>query len=552
MNNQLNNPSQIAERAGDNGKAKMELRAFQKNVISDLYRKFKAGAKRVCLVAPTAAGKTIMMSQIVSDAASRNRRILVLVDMEVLVSQTADKFTKFGIPIADIGFIKAGMGENRDALIQIASLQTVSRRQWWRDCQFDLIIFDEAHITTYRTTSKKILETFQDSFVLGLTATPWRLSKKEWLGQFYETTVVAPTPAELQKMGFLAPMKYFSLATPDLDGVKTQAGDYKQDELAVAVDRDEALEKAVLEWKRLANGASTICFCVNVNHATHLRDKFLAHGVKADIVTGETPVKERRRLYRELDTGELEVLTSVNVVSIGFDLPSVRFGLLMRPTKSKALHIQQIGRVMRISPETGKQFGTILDFSGNCINPKLGLPEDLTEADYGIGEKKPGDAPEKKVCPQCGALHWGFVLKCDCGFEFPRKEKLINKKELVQVFSKAETADRKRYSKFAKQAFKRNYSPEWAEFQYRNSDKNYMGPPNDYKLGAVFGASPSLENKRAYMVYLHQQARKKNRGPAWIRNWYESEFGEGTFEVQQGDGLIGQIGQKMMKIRAMF
>jgi superfamily II DNA or RNA helicase len=135
--------------------------------------------------------------------------------------------------------------------------------------------------------------------------------------------------------------------------------------------------KIVQEWRRLVPGKRTIAFCVDIEHARHVAEEFRRAGIPADTVEGNTPIKERQRMYADCEKNGFLLLTSCNVISIGFDEPSVEVGLLLRPTQSSALHIQQIGRVMRISPQTGKACGIILDQAGNL--ERLGFPEDIDE-----------------------------------------------------------------------------------------------------------------------------------------------------------------------------
>lgn len=414
------------------------LRNFQEQVIEETSKKLRYNhTKSVVIIAPTAAGKTVMMAAICKNAISAGSNCLILVDMDVLVSQTFEKFIAFGIEANQIGFIKAGYPENRNRPICIASIQTLARRKW-DDLNSSLILFDECHVSAFSNTGSKIIEHFQNSKILGFTATPWRLKRTQWLQQKFNDSVLAPTPRMLQKMGYLSKMEYFTLANPDLKGVSLRAGDYKAEDLEIVMSNETALETVIKEWQRLGENKPTLAFCVNVAHAHHVAKKFNSCGIPAKVVTGETPKKERELMYDELAQGKIKILSSVMVVSIGFDLPIVQNAILLRPTKSKALHIQQIGRVMRIAP--GKQKGRVLDFSGNCI--KLGLPEDLDDDDYDIGEKKPGKKKQSiwKECPECHLQVLNFASECPhCGYKFPAKQPGINNKRLKQLLPKGKT-----------------------------------------------------------------------------------------------------------------
>lgn len=186
---------------------------------------------------------------------------------------------------------------------------------------------------------------------------------------------------------------------------------------------EKAIATVISEWLRIGENKPTIAFCVNIAHAEKLVLELNKHGIPSALVTGDTPRQKRELLYEQLRVGELKILASVMVISIGFDLPIVENALLLRPTKSKALHFQQIGRVMRIAPE--KTTGRVLDFTGNCL--LWGLPEHLSEYDYDISEKQQahqGEAPVKE-CPACKAIIPRFAKVCpECGHKFGEVSKV--------------------------------------------------------------------------------------------------------------------------------
>jgi len=172
------------------------LRNYQKQFITDLYTQVRKGSKRILGFSATGSGKTLLAAQVAAHAASKNKRSLFVVHRETLISQTADKLSSFGL--SECGFIKAGWQENREALVQIASVQTLERRDWWQELNVDIVILDEAHLTAFAAIVAKMMsEIFPYAIYLGLTATPWRLSKKESLGDIFETLVSAPMPHKL-------------------------------------------------------------------------------------------------------------------------------------------------------------------------------------------------------------------------------------------------------------------------------------------------------------------------------------------------------------------
>jgi hypothetical protein len=167
---------------------------------------------------------------------------MFLVHLDVLVGQTYEKMKSFGL---HCGFIKAGWEENREAPIQIASIQTMAKRRWWKQWPADVVFYDEGHITLFSQVGKSVLKTFPNAVHLVMTATPERLGKEQ-LGDYMDTLVASPVPSDLQHMGYLAPMKYYSMppdGVANLKDVKTVGGDYDEAGLKNACDRPELIEK---------------------------------------------------------------------------------------------------------------------------------------------------------------------------------------------------------------------------------------------------------------------------------------------------------------------
>lgn len=512
------------------------LRPYQVQLIKDLYNKLGEGYQRVAVIAGTGAGKTVIAGQICAHAEARGCRLLFLVHLDVLVGQTYDKMQAFGL---HCGFIKAGWKEDPTAPIQIASVQTMTKRHWWKKWHADVVLFDEAHTTVFSQVGQQVLyKTHPNAVHLALTATPYRLGKSQ-LGDHMETLVASPVPSVLQKMGYLAPMKYYGLSAEhqiDLSGVGTVAGDYDERALKNACDRPELVERIVEEWLRLVPDKRTIAFCVDVEHARHVAEAFNQANVPAATVDGETPIKDRQKLYADLRDGRILVLTSCNVISIGFDEPSVEVGLLLRPTQSRALHHQQIGRVMRISPHTGKLHGTILDQAGNLA--RLGFPEDIQfyhlptkEDPEGTGI---GSAPTKQ-CPGCGRIVPIFLMTCpDCRHEW-LDESQVCLDDLEEVLSdeQGQMLEEQEMLRFFHAQRKRSYqegaAPSWSDRRF--FEKFNCMPKDAWCLGSIFGPAPTLEDKHDYKHYLMRVAHRQGKSIAWVISEFQKEFGTHGWEA---------------------
>jgi superfamily II DNA or RNA helicase len=505
------------------------LRPYQLKLIKDLYTQLGQGYKRVAIVAGTGAGKTVIGGKICADTASRGCRLLFLVHLDVLVGQTYQKMRAFGL---HCGFIKAGWREDPTAPIQIASIQTMEKRSWWRSWAANVVLFDEGHTTVFSQVGQDIIyRTHPRAVHLALTATPYRLGREQ-LGDHMQTLVASPVPIDLQRMGFLAPMKYYGMPSDtqiDLTEVRTVAGDFNERDLKNACDRPELVKRIVEEWHRLTPGKRTIAFCVDIEHARHVAEAFKAAGIAAAVVDGGTPIKERQRLYTALGTGQLTVLTSCNVISIGFDEPSVEVGLLLRPTQSRALHQQQIGRVMRISPNTGKTCGIILDQAGNL--QRLGFPEDIKE--YRLPTcKAPGEAQPNptKQCPDCNRLVWGFVLKCPgCGYNWEVQTQ-VRTDDLIEVES--EQKQQMEFFRVQRQkTYYEGYAPNWTKRVFY--EQFGCLPASSWCLGSIFGNTPTLHDKYAYRDYLVAIAHAQGKTISWVIEEFQQEFGFDSWQGEQ-------------------
>ncbi|NEO83535.1 MAG: DEAD/DEAH box helicase [Spirulina sp. SIO3F2] len=508
----------------------MQLRPYQAQFLRDVQQCVTRGETKILGCAPTGSGKTIMMAQLCKDAIAARQQVLIVVHLDVLVGQTYDKLAKFGLGEV-CGFIKAGWTENRSAAIQIASVQTLARRQWWQDWLADWVIYDEAHTTLFSSIGKTIrYRTHANAIALALTATPYRLSKQEGMGDHLEAIVSCPTPQELQELGHLASMKYYGLDEGDrvdLNGIRTVAGDFNEADLKNACDTPVLVQRIVEEWQRLTAGKRSIAFCVGVEHAYHVAAAFRDAGVPADTVTGETPLEERHRLYSALGKGEILMLTSVNVISIGFDEPSVEVGLLLRPTQSLALHHQQIGRVMRCSPQTQKTHGIILDQAGNCL--RLGFPEDVERYELvsGGGGFTPGMGEmHKKRCPTCSTLLRAVVPICPCCQHSFAREQAQYMGDLVELRQLAEDQQRRAYRRALRSAFRLGQTPDQALAEWWRAFP-HSEPEPDWSLGAIFGDQATENDFDAYWQHLQRLRRSHPQlTESGAIALMEQEFGE--------------------------
>ena len=232
--------------------------------------------------------------------------------------------------------------------------------------------------------------------------------------------IECPQVAELIKLGLLVKSRVYAPIDPDLEGVRTQAGDYIISQLAGRMNTDQLVGDAVTHWLKYGERRPTVAFAVDVAHSVHLRDEFLRAAVRAEHLDGNTPIQERAEILARLASGETEVVTNCMVLTEGWDMPPISCEILARPTKHMGLFRQMIGRVLRSSP--GKADAIILDHSGAVF--RHGLPEDHVEWTLEVDgralnpaqvKRKSGEEHKLRECPQCQVLM--LVPPCgNCGW----------------------------------------------------------------------------------------------------------------------------------------
>jgi superfamily II DNA or RNA helicase len=382
------------------------LRPYQQRDLATLRSAYMRGARTVCYAAPTGSGKTVLLAHLAGRIVASGQRVAIIVHRQELVDQTCAALTAEDL---DHGVVVAEYPENPAAPVQVCMVWTlVNGLDRLDGIQF--LIVDECHHTPAETWLA-ILRAASSARVLGVTATPERLDGKG-LAEVFEVLVIGPTVAELIAAGWLSP---FTVYAPerllDLKDAGMVAGDYAVGDLARRMSATFVLEDAVTEYRKHLAGQSAIAFCPTIAHSWMVAQTFRNHGIDAQHLDGDTPAAERRRLIARFGSGKVDVLTNCALLGEGLDVPSVAGVILLRPTKSLALHLQQIGRALRPAP--GKARAIILDHAGNAL--RHGLP-DLEHAWSLEGRpKKPGKALVRR-CPDCGAVIPISARECpECG-----------------------------------------------------------------------------------------------------------------------------------------
>jgi DNA repair protein RadD len=386
----------------------IQLRPYQQQAIDAARAAYKSGHRAVLFQLPTGGGKTVTASTVVHGAAQRGNGTWWLTHRRELADQASQTFHDLGIPH---GTVQAGYVSDRHALVQVASIQTIVRRI--RELPPPaLLVFDEAHHIG-ATTWETIFHAFPEAKILGLTATPWRLDG-QGLGNWFSHMVSGPTVAELISTGSLSPYRLFAPATPDLSDVKTAAGDYQRGALAKAMDKPAIVGDAIGHYRRLCPGKRAVVFAAGVENSKHIVAQFAAAGIPAEHVDGSMTNEARDGAVDRFRRGETLILSNADLFGEGFDVPAIEAAILLRPTKSLSLYLQQVGRALR--PADDKAEAIILDHAGNSL--KHGLPDDEREWSLDDRERRRrsegSDVPVRQCeecffvfrpapkCPSCG------------------------------------------------------------------------------------------------------------------------------------------------------
>jgi DNA repair protein RadD len=304
------------------------LRPYQYEAIGAYEQAVTFGSTSVLMVGPTGSGKTIILAAIIRTAvACYGQRVLFFSHRKEITRQTLQKLFDLGI---DAGVIQAGWPARPDQQVQVASIQTLDARAIRGSAielpPADLVIVDEAHHARAETY-RKVLEKFPDAIKLGFTATPCRKDGRG-LGNIFEKLIECPQVQELIDLKFLVPPNVYAPVTPDLKGVRVQAGDYVEKQLAERMDTAVLVGGIIEHQQRHAKGRPTTVFATSVAHSIHIRDEFLKAGVKAEHLDGTTPAEERDAILKRLAGGDTEVVCNCAVLTEGLGLPR---GELHRP-----------------------------------------------------------------------------------------------------------------------------------------------------------------------------------------------------------------------------
>lgn len=384
------------------------LRDYQQDVYQKTVDAFRQGYKRPLVCLPCGGGKSYLFAEM-----AKNTRgdVLILTHRRELLSQHNDLLANLGI----------------NARVSMVLTEAKRLGQYPRPA---LIITDEAHLS--RSNSwMKVLD-YYNTFTVGFTATPVRLDGKP-LGDMYDTLIEGVTVKWLIDHQRLAPFEYYAPTAVDTDGLRVAGGDYVISDMEQLMTGRAIYSDVLKSWEKLADNGKTIAYCVSVKHAKETAEMFRQAGYSAQAIDGSTPDKQREAIMRQFRGGDINVLCNVGIISEGVSIDDVTCCLLLRPTESIALGIQQMMRCMRYQPGKVAQ---IIDCVGNYT--RIGLPDDDRTWSLTQQAKKRDKLDENgnfyvRVCPNCFKTFATAPICPYCGEPYPLSPRELKAHEDIEL-----------------------------------------------------------------------------------------------------------------------
>lgn len=432
------------------------LRDYQEDLIKQVREAYRRGYRSPCIVLPCGGGKSVIVAEIAKRTTYNGNNVLFLIHRRELRDQIISTFSRWGVDMS---------------LCDVMMVQTAARRAEKLRVP-SLVITDENH-HCLASSYKTIYEEFPKAHFLGVTATPVRLNG-DGLGDVNDVLINGVSTKWLIENKFLAPYDYYAPSVSDLTGIKITHGEYAAGDIEKLLAKNTVFGDVIGYYKKLADGKQAVCYCASIRHSEEMAAAFRKAGIEAAHIDGSTPPAERENIIEEFRRGAIDILCNVDLISEGFDVPDCECAILLRPTKSLTLFIQQSMRCMRYKP--GKH-AVIIDHVGNYA--RFGMPDDerkwtLEKRDKADRKSKAEKPVNARMCPHCYAV-FKSADKCPkCGFVFPKQERQLEtaSAELQKIegfkldFSSPDEC--KNYGELLAYAKKHGYKQGWAYYQARN------------------------------------------------------------------------------------
>lgn len=432
----------------------MILREYQKNLIGQVAKAWREGFRKPCIVLPCGGGKSVIVADIAKKTTDNGKRVLFIVHRKELCTQIEETFRNYGV--------------NMD-LCTVAMVQTASRHIT-QIRPPKLIITDENH-HCLADSYRKIYDFFPNAYCVGVTATPVRLNGSG-LGDVNDKLIVGVSAKWLIENNYLAPYDYYSPSLIDCTEIRTKKGEFDSSSAEEIMLKNAIFGDVINDYRKLSDGRQAVCYCPTVKYSLAMAEKFMESGINAVHIDGNTPKSERDEIISQFREGKIMILCNVDLISEGFDVPDCNTAILLRPTKSLSLYIQQSMRCMRYKPN---KRSVIIDHVGNVH--RFGLPD--AEHEWKLDAKPVksrmnGNSVKVRQCTRCFYTHEPSPVCPNCGHvycEVGKRRKIEENNEIqlekitekvIAMKSADECSTMKELSVFAK---KHNYKHGWCYYQ---------------------------------------------------------------------------------------
>ncbi|MDK7331844.1 DEAD/DEAH box helicase [Lactobacillus crispatus] len=390
-----------------------QLFDYQQDLVDKARNDLAAGNQGVLIVSPPGSGKSVVISEIARLTVKKGGHVLFFVHRQELVKQIKDSFKQQGVDLNHCTIMTVGKVANRLKILP----------------KPNLIIVDESQHSRAKTYLK-IFGYYNDVPRLGFTGSPWRLSGKGFK-DIYSAMIEGPTTKWLIEHHKLAPFTVYGYQLGNKDLLKkSSTGDYtskSMDDFTKSIIHGDIVKS----WLKFAKDRKTIIYCHSTSFSKIVAQEFRSAGINAAHADAKTPSNERNKIMDSFKQGQIKVLCNVDLVSEGFNVPDCSCVVLLRPTESLVVYLQQSMRAMRYQPH--KQ-AIIIDQVGNF--ERFGLPDTDYKWTLEDREKHPRkdsgstEGLQIKTCPDCFAVIKAECVKCPiCGHDFSIEIRKIKQKK---------------------------------------------------------------------------------------------------------------------------
>jgi superfamily II DNA or RNA helicase len=373
----------------------------------------------------TGGGKTFIFAEMSKSAQKHDQTVWILVPRNELLNQASEHLAAVGVVH---GRIDAKHQESTAFNVQLVSKDTLIRRYDKIKRPPTFIIVDESHLALDRYM--EIADRYPEAKILGVTATPERLDGRG-LSDLYETMVMGPTIKDLVELGYLSDIDYFAPPIQGLEKLHRKGTEYNADELDILLQTRKVYGESIRHYRKHADGKPCIVYCRSIKAAEETAERFCASGYNFASIDGKMTHKKRKILLDGLASGRLHGLTSVDLITYGLDVPAVKCIQMLRPTLSRALYSQMVGRGLRPTEDGSKC--VIIDHVGNFLEHGHPLA-DYRWKFHGREKRKPNKEKDDLIVRLCPELDWMYCTKKSCvGCEHNKTGRKTRKEEMIDL-----------------------------------------------------------------------------------------------------------------------